>query len=209
MNAARARTEAFCATHGLRVPILLGPMAGVSPPALSVAVAEAGGLGACGALLMQPAAIASWVAEVRGKTSGAFQINLWIPEAAPRRDSAHEARLRLFLETWGPPVPPDAGNAVPPDFTAQCEALLEAAPPIVSSVMGLYPPAFVRRLSERGIVWFANVSTVAEALAAEAAGAAVVVAQGMEAGGHRGCFDGALAESQQVGTFALVPAVVD
>jgi nitronate monooxygenase len=75
--------------------------------------------------------------------------------------------------------------------------------------MGLYPPAFVSRLQSHGIAWFANVSTVAEARAAEAAGADVIVVQGMEAGGHRGCFDASQAEKQLVGLFALVPAVVD
>jgi nitronate monooxygenase len=75
--------------------------------------------------------------------------------------------------------------------------------------MGLYPPEFVARLKERGIAWFANISTVREAVAAEKAGADVVVAQGMEAGGHRGCFDASLAEQQQVGLMALLPAVVD
>src|SRR3954471_24016159 len=114
-----------------------------------------------------------------------------------------------FLAKWGPEVPPEAGEATPPDFAAQCEALLEAAPPIVSSVMGLYPPNFVRRLKQCGISWWANISTVAEARAAEAAGADVVVAQGMEAGGHRGCFDAAQAEAAMVGLFALVPAVAD
>jgi nitronate monooxygenase len=75
--------------------------------------------------------------------------------------------------------------------------------------MGLYPPDFVARLKARGITWFANISTVAEARAAEAAGADVIVAQGMEAGGHRGCFDQAKAEQELVGLFALLPAVVD
>jgi nitronate monooxygenase len=87
--------------------------------------------------------------------------------------------------------------------------LLGAAPPIVSSVMGLYPADFVKRLKAKRIAWFANVSTVAEARAAEAAGADVIVAQGMEAGGHRGCFDQAAAERQMVGLFALLPAIVD
>ena len=75
--------------------------------------------------------------------------------------------------------------------------------------MGLYPATFVAQLKARGIVWIANVSTVAEARAAEEAGADVIAAQGMEAGGHRGCFDAASAERTLVGLFALVPAMVD
>jgi nitronate monooxygenase len=84
-----------------------------------------------------------------------------------------------------------------------------AAPRAVSSVMGIYLPEFVARLKRRGIAWFANITTVAEARAAEAAGADVIVAQGVEAGGHRGCFDAADAERRLVGLFSLLPAVVD
>jgi nitronate monooxygenase len=209
MSATIARTQAFCQRFDLRVPILQAPMAGASAPSLSIAVANAGGLGACGALLMTPAEIAAWASEVRSGSNGAFQLNLWIPDPPPQRDRTHEARLRAFLAGWGPEVPENAGDGTPSGFAAQCEALLEAGPRIVSSVMGLYPPELVARLKARGIAWFANISTVAEARAAEAAGADVVVAQGMEAGGHRGCFDAALAERQMVGLFALVPAVVD
>lgn len=205
----RARAEAFCSRFNLRLPILLAPMAGACPPSLAAAVANAGGLGSCGALLMPPAAIAAWIAEFRGASNGAVQLNLWIPDPPPQRDPAHEARLRAFLAGWGPPVPAEAGDAAPPDFAAQCEAFLTATPPIVSSIMGLYPKEFVARLKARGIAWFANVSTVAEAVAAEAAGADVIVAQGMEAGGHRGSFAAADAERQLVGLFALLPAVVD
>ncbi len=205
----RARAEAFCSRFNLRLPILLAPMAGACPPSLSAAVANAGGLGSCGALLMPPAAIAAWIAEFRGASNGAVQLNLRIPDPPPKRDPVHEARLRTFLAGWGPPVPDEAGDAAPPDFAAQCEAVLAAAPPIVSCYMGLYPPEFVARLKARGIAWFANVSTVAEAVAAEAAGADVIVAQGMEAGGHRGSFVAADAERQLVGLFALLPAVVD
>jgi len=208
-HAAVVRAEAFCERFGLRLPILLAPMAGASPPSLTIAVANAGGLGAGGALLMKPEAIAEWVGEVRAGTRGAFQVNLWVPDPAPVRDADREAEVRRFLAQWGPEVPASAGDATPLDFATQCEALLDAAPPIVSSVMGLYPPEFVARLKARNIAWFANISTVAEARAAEAAGADVVVAQGMEAGGHRGCFDAARAERELVGLFALVPAVVD
>ena len=209
MSGTFTRVARFCERHGLQVPILLAPMAGASAPALSVAVARAGGLGACGAVLMSATQIAQWIATVRAHCNGAVNLNLWIPEPAPRRDRAHEARIGEFLGAWGPAVPSDAGDAVPPDFASQCEALLAARPPIVSSVMGLYPPAFVAQLRERGIRWFANVSTLAEARAAAAAGADAIVAQGMEAGGHRGSFEAGAAERQQVGLVALVPAIVD
>ena len=79
------RTDAFCQRFGLRVPILLAPMAGACPASLSIAVAGAGGLGACGALLMQPGEIRAWADEVRASTNGGFQINLWIPDPTPVR----------------------------------------------------------------------------------------------------------------------------
>src|SRR5450432_777178 len=116
----RDRTAEFCKRFGLRFPILLAPMAGASAPALSIAVANAGGLGACGALLMSPAEIVQWADVVRTATSGPFQINLWIPDPAPVRDRVQEERVRKFLADWGPSVAADAGDATPPDFTAQC-----------------------------------------------------------------------------------------
>jgi nitronate monooxygenase len=208
-HSARARADDFCRRFGLRVPILLAPMAGACPAPLSIAVANAGGLGACGALLLPPQAILRWAAEFRSGSNGGFQLNLWVPDPPPRRDPARESELRAFLAQWGPAVPEAAGDVTPLDFAAQCEALLEAAPPIVSSIMGLYPADFVAHLKARNIAWFATVSTVAEARAAEAAGADVIVAQGMEAGGHRAAFDAASAEREMVGLFALLPAIVD
>ena len=203
------RVQAFCGRFRLRLPILLAPMAGACPVALSVEVAKAGGSGACGALPMKPEEMVTWANDFRSATGGPFQMNLWIPDAAPVRDAVHEAKLRGFLERWGPAVPEDAGDAVPLDFELQCEALLEIAPPVVSSVMGMYPAPFVHRLKERGVAWWANVSTVAEARAAAEAGAQAVVVQGMEAGGHRGSFDAGRAEHGMVGLFSLLPAVAD
>ena len=209
MSHIRARVDSFCKRFELGVPILLAPMAGASAPALSTAVMKAGGLGACGALLMQPDEIAAWADEVRAKGAGQYQLNLWVPDPPPSRDTDQERLVRAFLSDWGPPPAENAGDARPPDFAAQCEALLSAKPPIVSSVMGLFPSEFVSRLRRLGVAWFANVSTVAEAQAAEAAGADVIVAQGMEAGGHRGCFDASQAERRLVGSIALIPAVAD
>src|SRR5579883_1361995 len=124
MNPVFQRAEQFCARFGLRVPILLAPMAGASSPSLSIAVANAGGLGACGVLLQQPGEILAWADEVRSKSNGAFQLNNWIPDPPPIRDSEGERRVREFLGDWGPAVPAEAGNATPPDFGAQCDAML-------------------------------------------------------------------------------------
>lgn len=203
------RAQAFCQRFGLRVPILLAPMAGACPPGLSAAVANAGGMGACGALLMQPDEILDWARAVRGASNGAFQMNIWVPDRAPDRNPAHEAEVRRFLADWGPAVPETAGDQRPPDFDAQCEAILACGAPVVSSIMGLFPPEFVTQMKARGVAWFATVTTLGEARAAEAAGADAIIAQGMEAGGHRGAFEAAEAERHQVGVFALVPAIAD
>lgn len=206
---ALTRAEEFCANNDLLLPILLAPMAGACPSSLSIAVSNAGGLGACGALLMQPEAIRRWSSEVRAGSNGAFQINLWIPDPAPTRDAPGEQAVRAFLANWGPIVPDDAGNARPPNFDAQFDAVLQIGPAAISSIMGLYPPAFVKQIKARGIKWFANTTTVAEAKLAERAGADVIVAQGMEAGGHRGTFDAEKAEANMVGLFSLLPAICD
>src|SRR2546421_4395280 len=184
-------------------------MAGACPPSSSIAVMRAGGFGACAALLMQPKEIEDWAAEVRANVEGPFQINLWIPEPPPVRDRSHEMRVREFLSRWGPSVPEDAGDIALPNFDEQCQALLRIAPAAVSSIMGLYPAPFVAELRCRKVSWFATATTVAEAKEAEAAGADVIIAQGMEAGGHRGAFDATRAERQLVGLFALLPAIVD
>jgi nitronate monooxygenase len=203
------RVQAFTERVGIQLPILLAPMAGACPPGLSIAVANAGGLGACGALLMSPEAILSWCDEFRRGSSGDFQLNLWIPDPPAARDRESETRLCEFLAHWGPPAAPDAGDAVLPDFAAQCEAMLAARPRVISSIMGVYAPEFVAGMKARGILWFATATTVGEARAAEAAGADAIIAQGMEAGGHRGSFRAEDAESQLVGLVALVPQVAD
>ncbi len=209
MPAWQERSEAFCRRFDLGVPVLLAPMAGISAPELSMAVARAGGLGACGALLMSAEEIAEWARTVRGASIGAFQINLWVPDPAPRRAPDAEADLRTFLARFGPAVASHAGDATPPDFDDQCAALLASGAPILSSVMGVFPPGFVDRIKARGLAWFAAVSTVAEALEAAKAGADVIVAQGAEAGGHRAAFDANTAESRMVGLLSLIPAIVD
>lgn len=200
---------AFCERYGLKVPILLAPMAGASPASLSIAVGNAGGMGAFGALLTKPEGIHAWAREVRGQSGAPFQINLWIPDPKPRRDAEAEARVREFLEAWGPAVPASAGDVTPPDFESQCEALVEVEPAAVSSIMGVFPASFVSRLKQRGIAYFATATTIAEARIARDAGADAIIAEGYEAGGHRGSFDHADAERKGVGLFSLLPRMAD
>ncbi len=203
------RAASFCERYRLKVPILLAPMAGASPASLSIAVANAGGMGGFGALLTPPDGIGEWVREFRAESNGPFQINLWVPDPAPRRDPQAEERMRQFLAQWGPRVDPEAGDVKPPDFEAQCEALLDAEPTVVSSIMGVFPRQFIEQLKQRGIAWFATATTLEEARIARDAGADAIVAQGYEAGGHRGSFDAAQAERNGVGLFALIPRLAD
>ena len=209
LNPALARAEDFARAHGLQMPILLAPMAGACPPSLSIAVANAGGLGSCGALLLKPEAIKAWAAKcARGRTAASSSISGF----PIRRRPATRRRRTDCAPSWRTgdrKSRPRRAMRRPLDFSAQCEAMLEVAPSIISSIMGLYPPEFVERMKAKRIKWFANVTTVKEARAAEAAGADAIVAQGMEAGGHRGAFDAGGAEAAMVGLFALLPAVVD
>jgi nitronate monooxygenase len=154
-------------------------------------------MGGLGALITPPDGIASWVREFRDQSNGGFQINLWIPDPPPVRDAEHERQVREFLRQWGPPVPAEAGDALPIDFAAQCDALLAAAPPVVSSIMGLFPEKFIAEIKARDIAWFACATTLAEARAAQAAGADAIA------------FDAAAAEGQSIGLFALVPRLAD
>lgn len=217
MHAALTRAEAFASRFGCAHPVLMAPMAGASPVALAAAVHAGGGLGALGALLLQAPALLQWVEDFRaavlppgaGDDPLPLQINLWIPDPPPQRDAAHEAAVRAFLAQWGPPVDAAAGDAQPPDFAAQFEAVLQARPAVFSTIMGLLQPAQVQALRARGIAWFATVTTVAEARAATAAGADALVVQGAEAGGHRGSFDTAQGRDAAVGLFALLPQVCD
>src|SRR5881394_4558765 len=142
-QSARERAGRRRRRFGLRVPILQAPMAGASPIGLAAAVGNAGGMGALGALMTSPDGIADWAQQFRGQSNGSFQINLWVPDPEPVRDADHERRVRDFLGQWGPPVPPQAGDAVPLDFDAQCAATLAAAPRVVSSIMGLFPEPVV------------------------------------------------------------------
>ena len=115
-------------------------MAGACPVSLSIAVANAGGMGAMGALVNSPPEIREWVRQFRESSKGPVQLNTWIPDAPQPRNAENEKHIRQFLAAWGPDVPESAGNVAAPDFGEQCETFVELAPRVVSSIMGLYPP---------------------------------------------------------------------
>lgn len=204
----RQRAEGFAARFGLTLPILHAPMAGLQQTDLAMAVMAAGGMGGFGATMTAPDAIRTWAASAR-ETGKPFQVNLWTPDPPPQRDAAREAAMADFLSRFGPAPSSDAGDIKLQDFDAQCDAMIEARPAAASSIMGVFPPQVVTRLKAAGIAWFATATTLDEALQAEAAGADAIIAQGFEAGGHRGAFDAALAERQGIGLMALLPHLAD
>jgi nitronate monooxygenase len=206
------RALGFCERFGLRLPILQAPMAGSSPPELAIAVAQAGGMGASGALQDTPERIAEWARRFRASSDGAFQINIWIPEDSELDPRARRVRVRAagrFLRQFGAAPDVDEPGEPRPNFEDQCGAMLAAQPTALSSITGLFPSEVIAGMRERGIAWFCCATSLAEALAAQEAGADAIVAQGMEAGGHRGTFDQDQAERNDVGLFSLVPWFAD
>ena len=200
-------TTEFCDSYGLDVPIIMAPMAGACPVSLASAVSNAGGMGACGALLMDDGQIHDWVSQFRDMSNGAFMLNNWIEEPAPARNKRQEEQMRAFLSGFGPDVASDAGDAPLLSFDAQCQAMIAARPTVISSIMGLYDEDIVQQMKQNDIRWFATITSVTEAVAAEKAGADALIVQGHEAGGHRGNFLTPAGES--VGLMSLIPAVAD
>src|SRR6185436_5806496 len=200
----------------LRHPIIQAPLAGgADTPALVAAVCEAGALGSIGATYMTPQQIAETCAAVRSKTSQPFGINLFVPDA-PVPEGVHPeaalARVAPFFEELGlpRPEPPPMSQR---DFDAQLDAALAGGASVFTFTFGMLPAAARDKAKARGLTVGGTATTVDEAIALERAGVDFVVAQGSEAGGHRGTFagpaDDAAFEAGMIGTLALVPQIVD
>lgn len=196
---------------GIVHPIIQAPMAGgTTTPALVAAVAEAGGLGSIGAGYLSPAAVTEAIAETRARTARPFAVNLFIPQPftadAARIDRAN-GHLDAFRAELGLSRP-DTPARYAPDFEDQFEAVIEAGVPVFSFTFGALDAARIQRLQAAGTCVVGTATTVVEARHLEATGVDMIVAQGAEAGGHRGTFLGDAADGL-VGTMALVPQVVD
>lgn len=196
---------------GLRSPVIQAPMAGGSDTAaLVAAVNEAGGLGFVGAAYLTAAQIAERAHDIRGRTALPFGINLFAPTSAPgpapmmAEAMARVAGFHAELGLPEPEAPAYAGDG----FDRQFAALLDSGAALYSVTFGLPPADSVAAARARGMRVLGTATTVAEAVALEQAGVDAVIAQGSEAGGHRGSFIGDPA-ANLVGTMALVPQVAD
>jgi len=195
---------------GITHPIIQAPMAGGGDtPRLVAAVGEAGALGSVGAAYLTPAQIAETAQAVRKLTSRPFGINLFAPTpAATARDPQRALdRVAPFFAEVG--LPPPAAPVAPADvFAQQLAAVLESGASVFSFTFGMLQPREIEAAKGRGMVVGGTATTVEEGIALEKAGVDFLVAQGSEAGGHRGSF-AADFESSMVGTVALVPQLVD
>lgn len=192
-------------------PIIQAPMAGgATTVGLVAAVCEAGALGFIGAAYLTPPQIIEVSRELRARTSRPFGINLFAPLPAPdepRDPGPALERLAPFHAELGlppPTVPALAGNP----FSDQLAAALESGASVFSFTFGILPASAIEAIKARGMFLIGTATTVEEAKQLEAAGVDAVVAQGSEAGAHRGTFAADFAAAM-VGTMALVPQVAD
>ena len=196
---------------GCRYNLLQAPMAGVQGSALAIAVSEAGGLGALPCAMLTPEAMRQELSALRAGTQAPFNVNFFCHQP-PEPDDAAEARWRSALAPYhaehgidAAAIPAGAGRQ--PFSAAAADLLAEFKPRVVSFHFGLPAPELLARVKAWGAVVLSSATTVDEAHWLEAHGADAVIAQGLEAGGHRGMF---LSDdlATQLGTFALVPQLV-
>lgn len=179
---------------GLSIPVIQAPMAGVSTPLLAAAVSNAGGLGSLGVGATDAAGARAMIEETRARTARPFNVNLFV-HATAQADGAREAAwcegLAPHFAEFGA-APPTALRTIYTSFADDPDMLamlLDTCPPVVSFHFGLPSAETLTALRGRGMLLMASATGPEEAQAIEAAGLDAVVAQGIEAGGHRGVFD--------------------
>jgi nitronate monooxygenase len=193
-------------------PIVLAPMAGVVDADLVIAAAQGGALGSLPCAMFSPEKAREQINIIRQRVSTPLNVNFFCHtpvEADPKREAGWKTRLSSYYSELGldPAAPVNAANRAPFD-EAMCVLIEELKPEIVSFHFGLPDPALLKRVKAAGCIVMSSATIVREAIWLEENGADVIIAQGAEAGGHRGMF---LTDNiaEQPGTFALVPQVVD
>ncbi len=196
---------------GIELPIIQAPMAGVQGSALAVAVSNAGGLGSLPCAMLGLDALRDELAAIRAQTGRPFNVNFFChapPAPDAEREAAWRAILAPYYEEFG--IAADsisAGSERTPFSREAAEVLSEFGPSVVSFHFGLPSVELLARVKSWGAKVISSATTLDEARWLEARGVDAVIAQGLEAGGHRGMF---LSDdlSTQVGTFALLPQMV-
>lgn len=202
----------FLEQLGLSLPLVQAPMAGVSTPTLAAAVSNEGALGSISVGATDAAGARSMIEAVRTNTARAFNVNLFVhgqAKANPAREAAWLEWLAPLFAEYGA-EPPKVLRTIYKSFADDPEMLamlLEAAPPVVSFHFGLPSTDVIAAMRARGIYLLATATSLEEARSIEAAGIDAVVAQGIEAGGHRGMFD-PTAPDEALGTIALTQLLV-
>lgn len=204
------RTD-FLELLGIAHPIIQAPMSGFTPPALAAAVCNAGGLGSIGCATLPAAVVREQVAALRQATNRPLNLNFFVhaqPQAGPEATARVRAKLAPYFDEFGLGPVPEPNEPFPTFDVERLDLVLELRPRVVSFHFGLPETSVVRRLKDAGCIILSSATTVAEARSLEAGGADIVIAQGFEAGGHRGSFS-AGPGAGTVGTMALVPQIVD
>jgi len=196
---------------GIDLPIIQAPMAGVQVSALAIAVSSAGGLGSLPCAMLGIDGMRRELAAIRAATTKPFNVNFFCnkePAIDPAREAAWRQKYAGFYREYGidPNSIPQGSPRRPFDFET-AEALSEFEPPVVSFHFGLPSAELMARVRKWGATIMSSATTVDEARWLEERGVDVVIAQGVEAGGHRGMFL-STDVSTQVGTFALLPQIV-
>jgi nitronate monooxygenase len=197
---------------GIEHAIIQAPMAGVQGSALAIAVSEAGGLGSLPCAMLSPAAMREELGRITAHTNKPYNVNFFcheppVPDAA--RDAAWRAVLAPYYREFGLDVDAIPAAAARLPFSDEAaDVLSDFKPAVVSFHFGLPSLELLARVRTWGAMVLSSATTVDEARWLEAHGADAIVAQGLEAGGHRGMF---LSDdvAEQVGTLALVPQIVD
>lgn len=196
---------------GIDLPVIQAPMAGSQGSELAIAVSKAGGLGSLPCAMLGTNAMRAELSAIRDGTDRSFNVNFFChtpPEADVRREAAWRELLRPYCEEYGidPRATPVTASRAPFSVAA-ADVLEQFKPAVVSFHFGLPAPELLARVKSWSSKVLACATTVEEAAWLEQRGADAIIAQGMEAGGHRGIF---LSEdlTTQMGTFALLPQIV-